>query len=179
MYLIVMCFLGLFGCLASNLTRMGSTFQSHARASGPSRDGAVMIAGAAAADVEEPSLQSYGNAIVLQREGDGHFYADVEINGATINMLVDTGASSVALSEADARRAGIATTIGLNDYVGEGAGGAVMGNMVTIDHVRLGDVEASHLEGVVLRGGDMSLLGQSFLREFASVEIAGDRMILR
>ena len=58
--------------------------------------------------------------LVLERRDDGHFYADVEVNGVPISMLVDTGASSVALSADDARRAGIATTIGMNEVSGEG-----------------------------------------------------------
>ena len=122
---------------------------------------------------------SSGQALVLQRRGDGHFYADVEVNGVPISMLVDTGASGVALSADDARRAGIATSIGMNDVIGEGASGAVRGDIVTIERIRLGGIEQSAVPAAVLNGGSMSLLGQSFLRDFDSVEITGDRMHLR
>ena len=44
---------------------------------------------------------------VLPRAADGHFYADVTINGASVNFLVDTGASMVALTGADARASGL------------------------------------------------------------------------
>ena len=44
------------------------------------------------------SQSSSGNELVLERRDDGHFYADVEVNGVPIAMLVDTGASAVALS---------------------------------------------------------------------------------
>jgi aspartyl protease family protein len=117
--------------------------------------------------------------VVLERQDDGHFYADVDINGTPIEMLVDTGASGVALSRDDARRAGVATSIGMNNPIGEGAGGAIYGDVVTIDRVRLGDTEASAVQAVVIDGGRMSLLGQDFLRQFDKVEIEGDRMILR
>ena len=120
-----------------------------------------------------------GEGLVLERRGDGHFYADVEVNGVPISMLVDTGASAVALSAEDARRAGIATTIGMSEVIGEGAGGAVQGDIVTIDRIRLGDTEKSGVTAAVLKGGSTSLLGQSFLREFDQVEISGDRMHLR
>ena len=125
------------------------------------------------------SADQSGGGLVLERRGDGHFYADVEVNGVPISMLVDTGASAVALSAEDARRAGIATTIGMTEVIGEGAGGAVHGDIVTIDRIRLGDTEKSGVTAAVLKGGSMSLLGQSFLREFDTVEISGDRMHLR
>src|SRR4029453_12758841 len=50
---------------------------------------------------------------ILKREWDGHFYPDTQINGTTIRMLVDTGATGIALSRDDARRAGIGIPIGM------------------------------------------------------------------
>jgi len=174
LYIIVVCFLGMFGCMASNLPRVVGPSGSLSR-SGQGQDREVQTVGTGA-EARDAALT---NAIVLDRHDDGHFYAEVEINGTPIEMLVDTGASGVALSEADAHKTGIATTIGMSDHVGEGAGGAVYGNVVRIDRIRLGDTEAEGVDGVVLRGGDMSLLGQDFLRRFDSVEIKGDRMVLR
>lgn len=129
--------------------------------------------------VEAEAVAPSGNAVVLDRRGDGHFYARVEVNGTPIEMLVDTGASGVALSADDARRAGIATSIGMREEIGQGAGGAVYGDVVEIERIRLGEVEANAVPGVVLNGGQMSLLGQNFLQQFDKVEIDGDRMVLR
>lgn len=178
LYLILITFLGMFGCMASSLNRAGSpsasrSFHDYAEERG---------IGASVRDSRSGEAQpetADDNAIVLNRQGDGHFYADVEVNGTTIEMLVDTGATGVALSEADAHRTGIATTIGMSDQVGEGAGGTVYGNVVKIDRIRLGGTEVDGIDGVVLRGGDMSLLGQDFLRRFDLVEIKGDKMVLR
>ncbi|MBA3670139.1 MAG: TIGR02281 family clan AA aspartic protease [Sphingomonas sp.] len=175
LYLILVAFLGMFGCMASNLTRVGPV-APHASAKNYAEEAGYSVD---PAPNRESRQSSDGNAITLDREGDGHFYADVEVNGTSLRMLIDTGASSVALSSNDARRAGIATTIGMREHIGEGAGGAVYGDVVQIDRIRLGGVEASNLTGVVLNGGDMSLLGQDFLREFASVEISGDQIVLR
>jgi aspartyl protease family protein len=169
-YLIVVVALGLMGALAGRL-------------SGPG--GAVPPASRGQPDASSPGSTSTlaysasAGELVLERRDDGHFYADVEVNGVPISMLVDTGASSVALSADDARRAGIATTIGMNEVIGEGAGGAVQGELVTIERIRLAGVEQSAVPAAVLKGGSMSLLGQSFLRDFDSVEISGDRMLLR
>ena len=69
------------------------------------------------ARAETASSADAGDSLVLERRGDGHFYADVEVNGVPISMLVDTGASAVALSAEDARRAGIATSIGMNEVI--------------------------------------------------------------
>ena len=126
-----------------------------------------------------PQFSSQDGSIELQRSGDGHFYADVRINGTNVHMLVDTGASIIALSRNDARMAGLATSIGMNDVVGRGADGAVHGEVVRLENVELGPLSAQGLDAIVLNSGEQSLLGQSFLSKFASVEIQGDRMILR
>jgi aspartyl protease family protein len=118
-------------------------------------------------------------SVELQRESDGHFYADVQINGANIRALVDTGATEIALSRADAGSAGIATSIGMPEVVGEGADGAVHGEVVMIDRISLGPKTAETMPAVVLNQGGESLLGQSFLSKFDSVEIHGDTMVLK
>src|SRR5207237_2447265 len=120
---------------------------------------------------KDPRFASQDGSIELQRAGDGHFYADVRINGAPIRMLIDTGASGIALSREDAQMAGLATSIGMTDVVGEGAGGEVHGQWVRLDRVELGPLSADGLDAAVLDGGQQSLLGQSFLRQFGKVQI--------
>jgi aspartyl protease family protein len=128
---------------------------------------------------DAPQFSSNDGSVELQRQADGHFYADVRINGTYLHMLVDTGASIIALSREDAQTAGIATSIGMNDVVGEGASGPVHGEYARLENVELGPLSAKNLDAVVLDNGRQSLLGQSFLSQFASVQIDGDRMILR
>lgn len=131
------------------------------------------------APAEAPSMANLQGGVQLQRQPNGHFYADVEINGTQIHMLVDTGASGIALSRDDARRAGIATSIGMNDVIGQGADGNVHGEFVTIDRIGLGQASIEKMPAMVLNSGEQSLLGQAFLQKFASVEIHGDTMTLR
>ena len=126
----------------------------------------------------EPQFTNEDGSVELQRNADGHFYADVRINGSYVHMLIDTGATGIALSRDDARTAGLATSIGMNDVVGEGADGAVHGEYVQLDRVELGPLAAQGLEAVVLNTGEQSLLGQSFLSKFKTVKIEGDRMVL-
>ncbi len=124
---------------------------------------------------EQPSP----DAIQLTRESNGHFYADVQINGMPVHILVDTGASGIALSRADAQRAGIMTSAAMFQVIGQGANGDVHGEEVRLDRVTLGAKTVEGMPAVVLDAGDQSLLGQSFLSEFDTVEIRGDTMLLR
>ena len=171
-YLIIILMVGVFGSILTNGTtpsgqdgvkHASSRFQTDAGDDGESETDRVP---------EEGTIE-------LERSYDGHFYADVEINGATIHALVDTGASGIALSREDARSAGVATSISMPDVVGRGANGEVYGEHVTLDRVVLGHQSAENMPAIVLNGGEETLLGQSFLSKFESVEIRGDWMVLR
>ncbi|HTK57564.1 MAG TPA: TIGR02281 family clan AA aspartic protease [Sphingomicrobium sp.] len=136
------------------------------------------------ADLEENQPKSQevdagSGAVTLDRSYDGHFYADARVNGATVHFLVDTGATGIALSADDARRAGLAFDTNGAEVIGTGASGAVMGHWVKLNRVELGLKSVSDTPAVILAGGDRSLLGQSFLSEFSSVEVHGDSMVLR
>ncbi len=123
--------------------------------------------------------QPPSDAVQLTREFNGHFYADVQINGSPVRVLVDTGASGIALSRSDAQRAGIAVSAGMFEVIGQGANGDVHGEDVRLDRVSLGSKTVEGMPAVVLDAGEQSLLGQSFLSKFDTVEIRGDTMILR
>ena len=112
---------------------------------------------------------------VLERSEGGHFYANVEVNGELVRFLVDTGASGVALTEADAERIGIDFRRGDYEQVGMGASGPVRGKFVTLDKVSLDGKAARNVDGAILEGSDISLLGQNYLGRF-SVEMRGDTM---
>jgi aspartyl protease family protein len=95
--------------------------------------------------------------------------------------MVDTGASSITLSAADARR------IGLDperlDYVRPmtTAAGPALAASVMLLEVRLGDIAFERVAASVMPPGtlDRSLLGMSFLDRLSRFEIAGDRLVLR
>ena len=112
---------------------------------------------------------------VLERSEGGHFYANVEVNGELVRFLVDTGATGVALTEADAERIGIQFSRGDYEPVGMGASGPVRGKFVTLDKVSLDGKAAHDVDGAILEGSDISLLGQNYLGRY-SVEMRGDTM---
>jgi len=143
----------------------------------PTRASAGLPTGTSAA---LPTGASVGNGHAsreLVRDRNGHFYAEAQVNGARIRFLVDTGASVVALTREDAQRAGIA--FGSERARAIGAGGEVEVIPVTIDRIALGPLEAREVRGAVADNLPVSLLGQSFLSRVGSVEIRGDRMVLR
>ncbi|MEO5577558.1 MAG: TIGR02281 family clan AA aspartic protease [Sphingomicrobium sp.] len=120
-----------------------------------------------------------GQGSTLQRAPDGHFYADAQVNGITVHFLVDTGASGVALSAADARRVGLPFFPTEFTAVGRGASGEVRGKLVTLDRVSLGGKSVDNVGGAILEGSEMSLLGQSFLSRMGTIEMTPDRMVIR
>ncbi|ARS26781.1 retropepsin-like aspartic protease family protein [Sphingomonas sp. KC8] len=128
-----------------------------------------------------PSSDGYGGRqIIIERKADGHFYADATINGQLVRFLVDTGATTVALTARDARHVGLFFSPNEFTAIGRGASGEVRGKLVTIDRIALGHVEARQVRGAIIDDGlDISLLGQSFLSRIGSVRIADDRMTLR
>lgn len=121
-----------------------------------------------------------GDEVVLDRQGDGHFYAETSTNGQPVRYLVDTGASVVALTAGDAQRLGLIWNYNELQHVGRGANGAVMGKPVQINELRIGGLVAQNVRAVIIPDGlDVSLLGQSFLSGVGHVAISGNRMTLR
>jgi aspartyl protease family protein len=115
----------------------------------------------------------------LWRAADGLFYVNAEVNGAAVRFLVDTGASTIVLTPADAARAGVLAAARF-DHQGETAGGAAAFARVTLEHVRVATTDGRRVPAAVAREGlGVSLLGQSWLSSLGSVTIEGDRMLLR
>lgn len=131
-----------------------------------------------AVTTEVPNTTSV-EELILPRADDGHFYAEVTVDGAHATMLVDTGASVIALTGEDARAIGINWEPGDVRPVARGANGAVHGVHVTLDAVRLGDFEADGVAAIVVPEGlPISLLGQSFLSRIERVQIGPREMML-
>lgn len=117
--------------------------------------------------------------VVLQRAGDGHFYVDVDVNGSTVRMLADTGASAIALSAEDAERAGIdVDQLDFSRAVSTANGVAAVAE-VELDEVRVGSIVRRDVRGIVTRGLSHSLLGMSFFNSLSKVAMEPDELVLR
>ncbi len=118
-----------------------------------------------------------GNRIVLQAGTGGHFLTAGMINGHAVNFMLDTGATTVALSAADATRIGLDFSKGQVGMVGT-ANGNVPVYRVHLDSVRVGDVEIHDVEAnVTQQSMPFALLGNSFLNHF-SMRRDADQMVL-
>ncbi len=119
--------------------------------------------------------------VTLIRATNGHFEAVAGVNNASLRFLVDTGATAIVLSAADARTAGI--DLATLDYsvVTRTANGTGRSAWARIDRLYLGGIERRNLRVLVAEAGrlDQSLLGQQFLESLSSYEKRGDRLTLR
>ncbi len=101
--------------------------------------------------------------IVLSAGPGGHFHADGAINGRAVRFLVDTGATYIAIGRDDAARLGL--DLGRAQPLRMGtANGEVQAAKLTLGRVRVGGIELTQVEAVVLPAGMPTvLLGNSFL----------------
>ena len=126
----------------------------------------------------EPQMLS-ADTVVLNRDRSGQFLANVEVNGRNIEFLVDTGASDLVLSQADARAAGIDME-NLNFFIRSmTANGEVKSAPVRLDTVALANFVDTDVPARVNGGElDISLLGMTYLDRFRSYRVEGDKMYL-
>ncbi len=109
------------------------------------------------------AASSARQSITLAADSRGHFFSDGAVNGIPVRFIVDTGATVVALPASEALRLGLDYRKGERALTNT-AGGPVEAYRLQLDRVRLGDIELSGVEAVVIeRGLNVTLLGMSFL----------------
>ncbi|MDB5866052.1 MAG: hypothetical protein JWO70_3858 [Betaproteobacteria bacterium] len=116
--------------------------------------------------------------VTLSAGAGGHFWAPGAINGVSIRFLVDTGATSVALSSDAAKRLGLNYTAGARVPI-KTANATINGYRISLDTVRVGDITLNSVEGIVLEGRypEEALLGMSFLNRM-QMKRDGDTLTL-
>jgi aspartyl protease family protein len=142
-----------------------------------SRVTAGLIPGRASTTVDENGF----NTVMLYKGQAGHFLADTLVDGSPISMMVDTGATTIALSYEDAQRAGLnPQNLAFNSIVMT-ANGPARSAYVTIPQLSVGGISRTNLQaGVAERGKlDKSLLGMNFLSTLSSFSFSGDELKLR
>jgi len=119
------------------------------------------------------------NTIALARQADGHFHAVLEINGAEIPFIVDTGATNMVLSRRDAERVGIDTSDLRFAIPTLTANGEVMSAAVRLDRVEFAGIIDRNVHATVNGGAlDGSLLGMRYLERFSDWHVKGETMYL-
>lgn len=127
------------------------------------------------------SVSSDGRmAVMIDRSRNGHFEARVDMNGATVRTLVDTGASVTVLTYADAGRIGINVERLAFTTPVMTANGRANAARATVDVMSLGGIERRRVPVMVAEAGrlEQSLLGMQFLSSLSSFEMRGSRLIL-
>ncbi len=125
--------------------------------------------------------QAGERAVRIRRRGDSHFVASVAVDGASVPMLVDTGASTVVLRHPDARLLGVDTTRLRYTVPVQTANGLAYAAHARLGEVSVGSIAVRNVDALVAQPGVLkeSLLGMSFLSRLRSYEFAGDYLTFR
>jgi aspartyl protease family protein len=137
--------------------------------------------------VVEPETQTVvkhnplaGRSERIDADRRGHFVAQARLNGRPMPVLVDTGATLVAINESTARKLGIRLSPVDFRYRARTANGETAMAAVSIDEISVGRVVVRDVEASVLRDNSLSgvLLGMSFLKRLRRFEVDSGTLIL-
>jgi len=118
------------------------------------------------------------NTLIYPANEQGHVVIDAAVNGAPVRLPVDTGASLVTLTPADARTAGITSgELVFNNRVSTANGSARMAP-VTLREIRIGQLSIYDVPAAVLENLNISLLGMSFLSRLQSYEMREGKLTI-
>ncbi len=124
---------------------------------------------------------SYGpRAVAIGRDSRGHFQTEARVDGRWIDFMVDTGASTIALTERDARRLGIFPSRSDFTVMVRTANGAVRAAPVQLNAVDVGGLVVRDVKALVMPDDALSenLLGLSFLTRLKRFEFANNKLVL-
>lgn len=118
--------------------------------------------------------------VLIEKASNGHFGVTATVNGASVPMLVDTGASSTVLTAEDARAAGFDTSALAYVVPVSTANGPALAAEISIEELAVGDIKRIRSPAMVAEPGKLgqSLLGMTFLGSLTGFDVRGDRLIL-
>jgi aspartyl protease family protein len=120
-------------------------------------------------------------AVEISRGRGGEFQIATQVNGASVPMVLDTGASAVVLTQEAAKAAGLPLAMLSYDVNVETANGRARAASVTLDRVTVGSIVERAVPALIAQPGQLkvSLLGMSFLARLERWEVRGERLVLR
>jgi aspartyl protease family protein len=122
---------------------------------------------------------THGQPMRIQRDVDGHYWADARINGVERRMLIDTGATTTALSMATAKATNIDIEGGTFPRMIETANGSVLAQTASAGRVRVGTIETRDLPVLVSDSfGDQDIIDMNFLSRLKSWPVEGKQLVL-
>ena len=121
-----------------------------------------------------------GQPAQIARSADGHYWAEADIDGRAVRVLVDTGASVVALTRQDALRLGLHVTPSDFTQTVQTASGPVKAAPVELDHVAVSGARVEKVRALIVEKGlPHSLLGMSYLGRLSAFEARPSGLTLR
>jgi aspartyl protease family protein len=126
------------------------------------------------------TIAADGETVMLMKAGSGHFKALIDIDGAEIHTVVDTGATATVLTSADARAAGIDVgALNFNVPIST-ANGTARAARATVGAITVGSIVRRNMTVLIAEPAALaqSLLGMNFIGSLSGFDVRGDRMIL-
>jgi aspartyl protease family protein len=126
------------------------------------------------------AVETGPHEMVISEDESGGYHVYGVVDGQQVRFLIDTGASDIVLSPADARRLGMDFSTLTFDHVYESANGIGHGATAEVSDLSVGDVHFANVR-VVINGAEMSssLLGMAFLKRLKSYSFSGGKLILK
>ena len=145
------------------------------------REMVLRVAGGLAPGHPVTLTDQNGQAVSIRKSLNGHFEAAGTVNGAPVGFLIDTGATSIALSHDDALRIGFSDDDLSYTLVINTANGKAKAAAVQLDNVVIGSISRTGLRAMVAEPGqlDQSLLGMNFISSLTAFEMRRNEVILR
>jgi aspartyl protease family protein len=124
---------------------------------------------------------SSGQKVQIARDSGGNFLVQAHVNGARLPMVLDTGASSVVLTQQAAKAAGLPIEVLSYTVHIDTANGRTRAAPVTLDRISVGNIVERAVPALIAQPGQLrvNLLGMSFLNRLARWEVRGDRLMLQ
>lgn len=130
-------------------------------------------------DLRGESGQTVGDTLRIPMSGDGHFWVRARVNNFEQRFLVDSGATTTALSVATANAAGVEVDAGGFPVVLNTANGAVEARRAVVERLQVGPIRSTALGVVVAPSfGDTNVLGMNFLSSLESWRVEGNVLVL-
>jgi len=127
-----------------------------------------------------PARRLTGRKVRIEMNARGQFITTARLNGRGMKVLVDTGATSVAINESTARRIGLRLRRSDFRYNARTANGVTKVALATIDEIQIGRIRIKNVRASIAKDSslDFVLLGMSFLSQLKKFEVADNTLVL-
>jgi aspartyl protease family protein len=171
---------GMLGALALTFLYFGELRQALGLNLAPADFGTLTEAGGKGSR-DATASKSSDKTVAIRAASNGHFHATAYINGRPVDVMVDTGATMVALTWEDARQAGLFLKDQDFRHKVSTANGSARVATVTLDSVSIGDITVRHVRAAVAEPGKLqtTLLGMTFLGELSRTEMTRGTLTLQ